>query len=74
MTLNETLKRVNKALKAPLNQLEIDKAMILLHHRLTETKWAIKDEKLRGECEKLLIQMTVARYMADRIPVGERQG
>lgn len=65
-TLNSVLERVNKAIKEPVNQLQIDKAMIELHNKLAEPKWAISDEKLRGECENLLIQLAVASYMQNR--------
>lgn len=65
MTIKEVLDRCNQAIKEP-SDIEIYKAMVLLHSKLSEPKWAIEDEALRDEMEKLTVQMTVANYMKDR--------
>lgn len=47
---------------------EIDRAMTDIHAKLTEPKWAIEDEALRGECEKLVVQWAAKRYLANPKP------
>jgi hypothetical protein len=44
---------------------EVDKAMVEIHAKLTETKWAIEDEKLRDEMENLVISWAAKRYLMD---------
>lgn len=43
---------------------ELDKAIAEIHLKLTEPKWAIEDEALREECEKLVISWAVKRYLS----------
>lgn len=42
---------------------ELDKAMIEIHRELTEPGWAIEDETLRDECEKLVVSWATQKYM-----------
>jgi hypothetical protein len=37
--------------------------MTELHAKLTEPKWAIEDEALREECEKLVVSWAAKRYL-----------
>lgn len=64
--LSSILEKVNHALEEPINEFEITQAMLLLGNKLAEPKWAIEDEKLRDEYEKLMVQMVVRNYMSGR--------
>lgn len=44
---------------------ELDKAVADMHLKLTEPKWAIEDEALRDECQKLVVQWAVKRYLTE---------
>lgn len=66
-SLQEVLATVNKAIKEPIDWKAVDTAMIELHNKLTEPKWAIEDEALREETEKLLVQMASQSYLKRHI-------
>lgn len=42
---------------------EINKTMVELHAKLSEPKWAIEDEPLRKEVEKLFISYAAKEYL-----------
>lgn len=63
MTLGKILKEVNKALEKPMDWNEAELLLQDLHRKLTETKWAIEDEPLRKETERLFIQMVAGNYL-----------
>lgn len=42
---------------------ELDKAVAEMHLKLTEPEWAIEDETLREECQKLVVQWAAQRYL-----------
>lgn len=65
--LFDIVNTVNVALKDPegFDWAEVDKAMIEIHEKLTEPKWAIEDEKLRDEVEALVISWAAQRYLAN---------
>lgn len=67
-TLFDILNTVSNALQDSegFDMAELDKAVAELHAKLTETKWAIEDEALREECEKLVISWAVHRYLAPK--------
>jgi len=44
---------------------EVDKAVIEIHAELTKTKWAIEDEALREEMEKLVVSWAAKRYLME---------
>lgn len=45
---------------------ELDKAVFGLHAKLAEPKWAIEDEVLREECQKLVVQWATKRYFEEK--------
>ena len=61
-SVKEILDKVNQAIKEPIDSTEYQEALVALHTKLTEPKWAIEDEKLRNEMEKLVVQMAVSKY------------
>lgn len=75
-SLFDIINTVNVALKDDegFDWSELDKAMVDLHLKLTEPKWAIEDEALREECEKLLIRYAVQRYLVSPLSSEEAEG
>lgn len=63
-SLNDILTVANAAIKEDFDWSEVDKAMIELHKKLTEPNWAIEDEALREECEKMVVRYAAHRYLA----------
>ena len=61
-SLNQIVTKMNKIAKEPFDWSELDTAILELHNKLTEPKWAIEDEKLRDEYEKLLVQSVVLKF------------
>lgn len=64
-TLFDLINTVNVAIKDSdgFDWADVDKAMVEIHAKLTEPKWAIEDEKLRDECEKLVVSWAAKRYL-----------
>lgn len=69
-SLYDILNTINVALvdDEGFDMAELDKAVAEMHLKLTEPKWAIEDEALRDECEKLVVQWAVKRYLAPTTP------
>lgn len=65
--LFDILNTVNVALKDSegFDMAELDKAVAEMHLKLTEPKWAIEDEALREECQKLVVSWAAHRYLAN---------
>lgn len=63
--LFDLVNTVNVALKDPtgFDWDEVRKTMTEIHAKLTEPKWAIEDEALRGEVEKLLVAWAANEYV-----------
>lgn len=72
MKLSEILTKVNTAIHQDFDWSEVDEAMLELHRMLTEPKWAIEDEALRDECEKLLVSYAVQRYLNPAQTQGDK--
>ena len=62
--LGDILNTISNALKDDngFDLSDLDKEVIELHRKLTEPKWAIEDEALREECEKLVVSWAVKQY------------
>ena len=67
-SLYDILNTINVALKDDegFDVAVLDKAVAEMHLKLTEPKWAIEDEALRDECQKLVVQWATKRYLAAR--------
>lgn len=63
-SLLDILNTVSNALKDDnwFDLEELDKSVADLHIRLTDPRWAIEDEAMRQECEKLVVAWAVKRY------------
>ena len=64
-SLLDILNTVNNALAddSGFDLSELDKAVAEMHLKLTEPEWAIEDETLREECQKLVVQWAAQRYL-----------
>jgi hypothetical protein len=64
-SLLDILNTVNNALAddSGFDLSELDKAVAEMHLKLTEPEWAIEDEALREECQKLVVQWAAQRYL-----------
>lgn len=64
-SLLDILNTVNNALAddSGFDLSELDKAVAEMHLKLTEPEWAIEDEVLREECQKLVVQWAAQRYL-----------
>lgn len=64
-SLFDIVNTVNVALKDSdgFDLQELDQAVVDLHLKLTEPKWAIEDEALREECQKLIVAWAAQRYL-----------
>ena len=60
--LQTIVERLNKALNEPVDEAELQDAILAVREKLSEPKWAIEDEKLRGEMEKLIVYHAVREY------------
>jgi hypothetical protein len=63
-SLFDILNTVSNALKDQegFDLSELDREVAKLHLKLTEPRWAIEDEALREECEKLVVTWAVNGY------------
>lgn len=73
--LYDVLNTVSNALgdSAGFDLGEIDKGIIALHTKLDEPEWAIEDELLREECQKLVVQFAAHRYLEAHHPKSKKQ-
>ena len=73
-SLYDILNTINAASKDDngFDLAELDKAVAEMHLKLTETKWAIEDEALRDECQKLVVQWAAKRYLKTTSQEGQQ--
>lgn len=64
-SLFDIINTVSNALKddTGFDTIELDRAVAALHLKLTEPEWAIEDEALREECQKLVVAWATQRYL-----------
>ncbi len=64
-SLFDILNTITNALKdnKGFDMAELDKAVAELHLKLTKPKWAIEDEALRDECQRLVVSWATKRYL-----------
>lgn len=64
--LYDIMNTISVALKddTGFDRVELQEIMVELHAKLTEPKWAIEDEVLREECEKLVVAWAANEYLS----------
>lgn len=63
--LRDIMNRISAALKddTGVNKNQLDRIFTDLHTELTKSDWAIEDEALREEYEKMFVHWTAKRYL-----------